>query len=78
MDVASEEVILVTERIGQMRVESRSGRLTTVPAARGELIHVDGKRAIVKFGKREVRVRILGDWQLQGFREPQLEAEPAA
>lgn len=77
-DARTEAAIAVTERTGEMRVPTRSGRLCTMPAARGEVVKRDGPFATVKFaGGQKATVRILGDWQLEGLTAPP-EAEVGA
>lgn len=71
IDAETEAATVVSERIGEMRIESRTGRVRTVPAARGELLRVEGKHAVVRFNGREVRTRVLGEWQLQGLTAPE-------
>jgi len=70
-DLDTGEPVAVAERTGRMQVLDRSGRLRSVPAARGELVSADRGRAVVRFA-RGVRatVRVLGDWQLRGETAP--------
>jgi hypothetical protein len=70
-DAITEACIAVAERIGEMRVPTRSGRLCKMPAARGELVGVEGRYAVVKFpGGHRINVRVLGDWHLAGLTSP--------
>lgn len=74
MDPITEEVVAVSEKTGTMKVPTRSGKLSTAPAARGELVRVEGKYAVVKFsGGKQIKTRVLGDWHLAGHTEPQPE-----
>lgn len=71
MDPITEEVVAVSEKTGTMKVPTRSGKLSTAPAARGELVRVEGRYAVVKFpGGKQIKTRVLGDWQLAGKTEP--------
>jgi hypothetical protein len=76
IDAVTEECIPPGEHVGEVRYESRTGRMRTVPAARGELLRVEGKLAVARVGNREVRTRVLGDWHLKGLTAS--EPEPAS
>lgn len=70
-DAASELTVVAGERLGEMKVVTRSGRIRSTPAVRGELLRVEGKLAVVRLpGGAEVRTRVLGDWHLAGLTEP--------
>lgn len=78
VDAVTEEAVGVSERTGFMRVPTRTGRLTTVAAVRGDLVSAAGKLAEVRLpGGKCVRTRILGDWHLAGLTSPPIgEAGP--
>jgi|GEM_PF-6635588 len=58
------------EHIGKMQIPTRAGRLSTVTAARGELVCADEKYATVKIGGEKIKTRLLGEWQLRGLNAP--------
>ncbi len=64
------------DKTGEMSVPTRSGRLCTVPAAKGELVGAEGKYLLVRVAGATVRTRNLGDWQLRGLTAPEMETEP--
>jgi hypothetical protein len=70
-DAVTEEVVAVAEKVGRMRVPTRSGSTTAAAAVRAELVRVEGRYAVAKLpGGRQVRTRVLGDWHLAGRAEP--------
>lgn len=75
-DAVTEEVVAVTEKVGRMRVPTRSGRATSAAAVRAELVRVEGRYAVAKLpGGRLIRTRVLGDWHLAGDAEPDADDE---
>lgn len=71
-DAKTESLVQAVDcKISTMQVPTRSGRLTTVDAARGELLRVEGKYAVVKIAGKQVAVRVLGDWHLKGLQAPE-------
>ena len=71
VDPLTEEAVAVTDGVGEIQFESRSGRIKTSPAARVELVKLDGKYAVVKIAGQEIRTRVLGDWQIRGLTAPE-------
>jgi hypothetical protein len=70
-DPITEKAVAVSERIGEMKVPTRRGKLASSPAVRAELLAVDGKHVVVKLpGGEKIHTRVLGDWQLKGFTSP--------
>lgn len=78
-DAVTQEVVAVTEKTGEMKVPTRTGRLVTCPAVRAELIRVESRYAVVKLpGGKKVQTRVLGQWQLAGLAEPEPETADVA
>ncbi|VTR99156.1 unnamed protein product [Gemmata massiliana] len=70
-DAVTEGAVAVTERVGEMQIPTRSGRLRKVPAVRGELLRTEEPYAVVRLpGGHQVRTRILGEWHAAGMSEP--------
>lgn len=71
VDAETEEIVVVTdEKLDEMKVPTR-GSPRRSPAARGELVRVEGRLVRVKLSGREVNIRVLGDWHLRGLKEPE-------
>ncbi len=71
VDIESERGVACTERIGEMQVPTRSGKLATVAAVRCDLVRAEGRLMVVRPPKGPtLTVRVLGDWQLAGRAAP--------
>ncbi len=76
-DAVTEGAVAVTERVGEMQVTTRSGRLRKVPAVRGELLRTEEPYALVRLpGGHQIRTRILGEWHTAGMATPESDTPP--
>lgn len=78
-DALTEELVPPGElQAGRLRYETPTGRRRDLPAVRAELVRAEGKLAVAKVGRQEIRVRLLGEWHLAGECEQPSEPEVAA
>lgn len=81
VDAKSEKPFAVSERIGEMKIPTRSGRLYKSAAVRGQIVCIESDEyAVVKLPgvPKPIYVRLLGEWHRRGRTQPDAETQASA